>query len=928
MVTRSSSERVCAGLPFADKLVTGALVTESDTEVEEQTELTKRDGPGPPRVTLPHLLERGTLIGRYVVMSLIGEGGMGVVYSAFDPELDRKVAIKLLQARSGADDQAWLLREAQAMARLSHPNVIAVHDVGTVPGDRVFVAMEYVDGVTLRAWLKEVRPWREVLRVLIAAGHGLAAAHASGLVHRDFKPDNVLVGNDGRVRVMDFGLARLQLDEGAEPHAVHDHEIDTSSPLSASLTVAGTLVGTPAYMAPELNTGAPADARSDQFSFGVALYEALFRVRPFDKSSPRGARAKQPTDSKVPARIQRVVMRALSPVRDERYTSLDELLAELSVDVAAKRRRALVGAGMVAAIAITAGVGGLLSARSHREMCTGIDQRLAGVWDVPIKRAIKGAFDATKLPFAASAYTGLERALDGYTKSWLDAAVDSCKATRVRGDQTEEELALRSECLDRRLDEVRALTELLSVADADLVGKGDQVVAQLEHVSRCANVAALRAPGRVPSEPRARVAEMNKQLAEAKAAVIAGKYFPSIMAAKKVAAIAEEIHWPPAKAEGLLLQCTSLASAGTIADAQTACTDAVWTAVKGHADEIVAGAALSEALLASQHQLGEARIWMGLANSVIARGSHEAYLDLRVLEVEAVIAAQAGDTQAAIAAQQKALAVAGRMYGADNPLLWNEEEVFGLTLMKAGAYDQATPHYERALALHQQSVGPDHPDIALILTNLGACYAHAGEIAKARATYERSVAIREHTDGKDSPLLVMTLNNMADALIKSGDPASALTYLDRARELGARTLGKASPMYHALQTTLAEALAAANRPADARAAYDEAIALETSGSPFLGQTLNSRALFELAAKQYKDAAAFAQHSITVTEAANGQDSPDLWQPLTTLAHADLELGHAANARPLLERALAIGEKAQVSPSDLAPTRELMQKLQK
>jgi serine/threonine protein kinase len=190
---------------------------------DDQTAATKREGALPTRTAVDpapvkgeERLSPGTAVGRYIVQDVLGAGGMGVVYSAFDPELDRKVAIKLLQARPGGSEsggQTWLVREAQAMARLAHPNVVTVYDVGAMPGDRVFVAMELVEGITLREWMKQGHTWRESLAVMRAAGAGLAAAHSAGLVHRDFKPDNVLVGKDGRTRVMDFGLARLKGDE-------------------------------------------------------------------------------------------------------------------------------------------------------------------------------------------------------------------------------------------------------------------------------------------------------------------------------------------------------------------------------------------------------------------------------------------------------------------------------------------------------------------------------------------------------------------------------------------------------------------------------------------------------------------------------------------------------------------------------------------
>jgi len=154
-----------------------------------------------------------TLAGRYTLLGTLGQGGMGLVLAAYDARLDRRVALKLLRSRRGSrsekTEEARLLREAQAMARLNHPNVVAVYDAGTLENGSVFIAMEYVQGQTLSRWRQQQeRSWREVLGVYLAAGQGLPAAHAAGLVHRDFKPDNVLVGEDGRVKVTDFGLAR------------------------------------------------------------------------------------------------------------------------------------------------------------------------------------------------------------------------------------------------------------------------------------------------------------------------------------------------------------------------------------------------------------------------------------------------------------------------------------------------------------------------------------------------------------------------------------------------------------------------------------------------------------------------------------------------------------------------------------------------
>ena len=317
-------------------------------------------------------------VGRYEIRDRLGAGGMGIVYRAHDPDLDRPVAVKLLHHDTSTDDKARarMLREARSLAKLSHPNVIAVYDVGTEDG-QVFVAMELVAGLDLRRW-REQNPeagWRSILDLYLAAGRGLEAAHDVALVHRDFKPENVLVGDDGRVRVLDFGLARVgqrvegptledrraevdesTLDEGLSPgsqvpvlavggvvgtQATLDLGLmPTAPPVSGkgvSLTETGTLMGTPLYMAPELYRGQPADARSDQFAYCASLYESLYRQLPFGSRDLRGhVRAvsagdivERPVDTAVPARIHAIVVRGLAPDPDERYRDMASLLDAL-----------------------------------------------------------------------------------------------------------------------------------------------------------------------------------------------------------------------------------------------------------------------------------------------------------------------------------------------------------------------------------------------------------------------------------------------------------------------------------------------------------------------------------------------------------------------------------------------------------------------
>ncbi len=312
-------------------------------------------------------------IGRYPVLQRIGAGGMGIVYAAYDTKLDRKVALKLLHSAPddgpGRIDQARLVSEAQALARLSHPAIIAVHEVGEHEG-HVFIVMEFVDGPTLRAWVVDEAPgWADIVERYLEAGRGLAAAHSAGLVHRDFKPDNAIVAHDGRVRVLDFGLAR-QADDPAAGNSKEGVKIAIATPL----TQTSALVGTPAYMAPEQFRGRAADARADQFAFCVSLWEALYGQRPFaDRDADElvaavlgGTKRAVPTNTKVPSAIHAVLERGLSSSADGRYDTMTELLDALEEAVGHRRGRVVFAAAALATfLAVAAGYALFERGRTH-----------------------------------------------------------------------------------------------------------------------------------------------------------------------------------------------------------------------------------------------------------------------------------------------------------------------------------------------------------------------------------------------------------------------------------------------------------------------------------------------------------------------------------------------------------------------------------
>ncbi|MEM7157387.1 MAG: serine/threonine-protein kinase [Myxococcota bacterium] len=415
-------------------------------------------------------------LGRFTLLRELGRGGMGVVFAAYDEQLDRRVAIKLLHADASRDEAARgrLLREAQALARLSHPNVVQVHESGVLD-DRVCLVMEFVPGQTLRAWLDDVAPqgrdrWRAVLEVMVAAGEGLAAAHEAGLLHRDFKPDNVLVGDDRRVRVADFGLAaeggQDTTDDGhrrASPTS--DTEGQTPRPLER-LTRTGAAVGTAVYMPLEQLHDQPLDARSDQFSFCVTLYEALFGERPFaapsraaliaslDNGEPR-----VPTGaSTVPRWLRRVLWRGLSKDPAQRFDGMPALLSALTRPLRT-RRLGLISATVLVAVGVGLGAGltrGQPSAVAPPEPCLESGRAMDETWSDRARSKVREALTPAAARFTTAA-------LDEWAEGWRDTSRTACEQVHVEQTASTESLDRRGRCLDEHRHRLASVLRVLEM---------------------------------------------------------------------------------------------------------------------------------------------------------------------------------------------------------------------------------------------------------------------------------------------------------------------------------------------------------------------------------------------------------------------------------------------------------------------------------
>ena len=481
--------------------------------------------------------------------------------------------------------------------------------------------MELVEGETLREWLKASRaqPWREVLPVFVAAGRGLAAAHAAGLVHRDFKPDNVLVAQaTAASRVMDFGLARLRraTTHDAARRARLRRSIEARSPLSEHAD------RWPARCSARRRTWRPSSTRrrpptraAISSRSRVALFEALFRARPYKRAElappasrddTRDPRRRGPRAD--PARRRCARSRGIA-TRATR--AMAELLGELRVDLDARKRTMFAALALAASRSPRSAACTACAARRARAV-HGAGKRLAGAWDAPIAAPIETAFAATSKPFAVPAFAGVEAPRSTqYTRAWTAAVTESCEATRVRGEQTEDVLSLREACLDHRLDEVRALTGLLAQADAAMVEKGDKLVLDLDPLAACANVAALRAPGLPPPDLRPQIAELEKQLASAKADSLAGLYFPSMTKARGVIAKATRSGYRHAR-RGARRPGAALLTRPTSRRRARASAAAVLDAIRGKRDDLAARAGLSMALVTASAggKPGEAQIWL------------------------------------------------------------------------------------------------------------------------------------------------------------------------------------------------------------------------------------------------------------------------------------------------------------------------------
>jgi tetratricopeptide (TPR) repeat protein/tRNA A-37 threonylcarbamoyl transferase component Bud32 len=708
-------------------------------------------------------LPLGIHLGPYVIEAVLDAGGMGVVYAARDRRLGRPAAIKALRPeRAEGAELTRLLAEAEAMARLAHPNVVAIYDV-IERGNRLYLAMELVHGCNVRQWLGErSRSWREVIDVFVAAGEGLAAVHDAGLVHRDVKPSNILRGDDGRVRLSDFGLAiASDRQDGAE--------------------CAGDAVGTPAYMAPEQRRGERSDARSDQYAFCVALHEALHGALP-----GRPARART-----VPRQIRRAVKRGLRADPDARFSSMHALVSELRAGPRSVRRRAWLGAGMSIALAAVAGAvisHRELSARSAMAACEAGDP-LTGVWDPTQQRDIEHGLRATGTPYAEAAWRRVQSSLDGWAAAYRSERHAACAATWLRGDQPVARLETRLDCLAEQRRELRGIADQLARADPTTVSYA-VTASRLRSPATCAT-AELHRGGLAVADPdrTAQLDALRELRARVRALVVTGH-----------------------ARDALPLARTGLTEAERTGDAANRA-DALWQLglVEGEISELDAGETHLLAAITAAEQAGSRRTraeaWIRLLRLEHLRGRYDR-LNVYRAQAEAAVEAAGNDPeQRALMLQYVGtmLAAQGRRDEAKEVLrqalaanpdapAWDRGTVLesiAIADESSGDVRGALEPLEQARALIEQGLGPSHPRVAYSYENLAVAWLDLLEPARARVEMVHALAIFEPALGTHRSVAIGH-DIMGFIELERGDPAAAADQHGQALQIW-NQLGLAHP---------------------------------------------------------------------------------------------------------------------------------------
>ncbi len=874
----------------------------------------------------------GTLLGRYVVLEEVGRGGMGVVLRGYDPRLQREVALKVVRADSlDAAASSRIVREARAMAKLSHPNVVAIYDVETTESGGVVLAMEYVAGQTLGQWLDGAsRSWQEVVECFLRAGRGLVAAHGAGLMHRDFKPANVLVSESGEVKVTDFGLAKSLDQRPPEDGSVLGTTTDVPPESDEResgewepggrepsellpglghdlLTRTGTVVGTPRYMAPEQHLGESLTPAADQYGFCVALFEALTGGPAFQGDTDiEMVRDKYdgppawPSGSPVPRRISEAVRRGLASAPGDRWPTMEALIGALTPAPSGRRGRwalSLGAAGVLAAVVV--------SWQSAAQQCPDAVGHLQGVWDDARRVEVEAAMSATSVSYATEAWSRAQRKLDEYASAWATMRQEVCEATTIRGEQSSEVMDLRNGCLDRARGELSAAVGVLADADDAVMQRAHHIVDGLLPLHRCADVAALAADVEPPLPEQLEVVDsVRARLAEAKARRVAGRFPEARQRVEQARSSLDGLDYPPVIAEVSLEEGLVLTNAGEFESAEVALLDALQRGTRQGRRALTFEVAIELMSLVgySQQRVDEGLRYRELALGLAEGPGQEAAVHSNIGSLLVID----GKYEQAQAEHRRSLELDAQDPRADPLRTTRLRLALGNALGAGGKYAEAETEHRAALDVLIEALGPSHPSVSRTRHGLGTAMQLQGKLVEARAEFDTVLELEIANYGPEHPHVAASRNNLGNILVGLGESDEAeeqfrgsLATRERVLAPGHAALGESHASLGALLLSKGDLSEAEVHLRRALEIFIEALGED---HPNIAGMHNNLALLAEKAGDVEGAAVEYRLAMEHFERMLDDDHPDLAMTRNNLALVLVELERPDEALPLAERA--------------------------
>lgn len=813
----------------------------------------------------------GSHVGPFRLERLLGQGGMGAVYLATDERLERQVAIKFHQECNTLAFTRFE-REAKILAKLSHRNIVAVHEVGIHRG-RLYLAMEYIDGGTLRQWLAGAeRSWQEIVALFRQVGEGLAAAHDAGLVHRDFKLDNVLVGSNGRVCVADFGIAQLAPErDGDTPPGAGGFELTTPS---------GDIVGTLRYMAPEQLRGQDVTAAADQFSFCVCLFEAVYGERPFEggdvdsllRAIAAVDRVIPGSKRRIPSRIHRAIVKGLSADPGDRHENMSVLLAALAPP-RSRRKQVIVTALFAAATAALV----LASVRDKDSaaVCGGAETALADQWGPSQAEAIQRAFRATGASYAPGLASRLTARLDDYASEWRSMYETACKATRVTKEQSAELLDLRMSCLSRRQLQLGAVARNLGAIDNKSLMSADKLVVQLEPISDCAATDRLmfESSSGLALERSPYAEELRQRLAEVRLMAVRGQHELAERGTREILGHARALGYGQRLAEATY-ELSQLARE------------------RGRIDEAIELAYEAAALA---NKSGQRRLLAKTWGRLVHWHGFEKRQTNRALTLARV-------AQTSLAGLPGAANEQGIL-----------EDAIAAVYFRKHDYASARTHLQRSLELLRVAFGPDHPNVAGAQNNLGIVARRLGNLPQARDYLRSALASKSKHLSADHPRLAATHVNLANVLMGLGEYEDAEEQARRALAIRRAIYPENHPLVARAMTSLALALGNQYRWKEALRLCVRVHAIlsriHDHNHPAVAQSLRHLAQAHAQLGEHARAVQELETSLAIHTRAPRSRPAEVCSVRIDLAASLAALGRKAEALQQLEKGVELGRRA-------------------